>query len=524
MVEPVISLVKEVIKKQRQTLVFCGSKRSAEKQAEDIAKVLKKDADFPLKETCLALSKEFEACLDIPTEQCKRNAFCIKKGVAFHHAGLLSKQKDLIEEGFRNGTIHTICATPTLAAGVDTSAYRTIIKDIKRFTGRWGMLYIPVLEYLQMAGRAGRPGKETEGEAVLIAKSEAEKELLKEQYIYGKPENIQSKLAVEPILRSAVLSLISSKFTKTYTDVLTFFEKTFYAKQFQDMYRLEQILKKVILQLKEFGFLSNSNEETEFFHSANDIKDNETLEETPLGKRVSELYLDPLTAHTIICALKKAQEQKERNDKKHLTKEIIQALCNTIEMEPLLRVKDKEIIFLQQEIEELRETILSEIPKEHHFEYPSFLQSIKTTLFFHDYIEEASDSEILETYDVRPGEVRAKLENFDWLLRCAIELSKFLEKKGIISDLVKVQLRMKHGVKEELLSLLKLKHIGRTRARILFSKGFVHIGSFKKEHFDEVTEILGPKIAKDIFLQLGIEVVDTPLDKKKTKKNLSDYF
>ena len=69
--------------------------------------------------------------------------------------------------------------------GLDMPAYRSIIRDTKRFTAgtSWGMADIPVLEYEQMAGRAGRPGKEDKGEAILIAKDAAEADALVEHYI-----------------------------------------------------------------------------------------------------------------------------------------------------------------------------------------------------------------------------------------------------------------------------------------------------------------------------------------------------
>ena len=66
-----------------------------------------------------------------------------------------TKQRELIEDNFREGVIKIICATPTLAYGLSLPAFRSILKDLRRYGPR-GMAYIPVLEYLQMSGRAGR--------------------------------------------------------------------------------------------------------------------------------------------------------------------------------------------------------------------------------------------------------------------------------------------------------------------------------------------------------------------------------
>ena len=149
-----------------------------EKTAEEISKL----TNFNLPE----LEKEILAAASVPTTQCRKLSHSIKKGIAFHHAGLLQKQKELIEDEFRKGTVKIICCTPTLAAGMSLPAFRVIIKSLKRYSGNWGMDWIPVLEYLQMAGRAGRPEYEKEGQAIILAKDEAEKALIELRTLRGR--------------------------------------------------------------------------------------------------------------------------------------------------------------------------------------------------------------------------------------------------------------------------------------------------------------------------------------------------
>lgn len=82
---------------------------------------------------------------------------CVKKGVAYHHAGMLLEERKLIEEAARDSTISIIVATTTLSAGINIrSVARVIIYDIYRTLPDRKRVLIPSATYTQMAGRAGR--------------------------------------------------------------------------------------------------------------------------------------------------------------------------------------------------------------------------------------------------------------------------------------------------------------------------------------------------------------------------------
>jgi helicase len=122
-------------------------------------------------------------------------------GVAFHHAGLANRERTHVEECFKKDQLKVIVATPTLAAGVNLPARRVILRDYHRFEKSRGRYAIPILEYKQMAGRAGRPKYDKYGEAILIAKTEQEQESLMDHYVLSEPESITSKLASPSALR-----------------------------------------------------------------------------------------------------------------------------------------------------------------------------------------------------------------------------------------------------------------------------------------------------------------------------------
>jgi helicase len=498
----------ETINLQKQAIIFVPSRASAEKTAEEIAKLtVLQYPDF---------EKAVLKAASSPTKQCKRLSQVIKKGIAFHHAGLLQKQKDLIEEEFKSGKVKIICATPTLAAGLSLPAYRVIIKSLKRFSGQWGMNWIPVLEYLQMAGRAGRPEYEKEGQAICIAKSLGEKETIYDQYICGVPEDIYSKLAVEPVLRTYLLSLISSGIIRDEKTMREFFSKTFWAFQFEDMDKLESIMEKMLKLLEEWEFVRVIGETDDFVTADRMGTKQKIMKPTLLGKRVSELYLDPLTARHLLDSLKNFDSDKNEYS-------LLQMACHTLEMRPLLRVKVKQQDFIQEELLKRYDLLLKAEPSAFDVEYSEYMNSIKTALFFDAWINENNEEYLMENYDIRPGEIRMKLESAEWLLYASEELSKIMEYKEVIKEIRKLRVRVKNGVKEELLTLLKLKGIGRVRARKMFSNGLRDLGDVKKIDISSLSQILGGKLAEDVKKQLGEKVVAVPKGTRKGQLSMLKF-
>ncbi|MBI2661926.1 hypothetical protein HYX11_00520 [Candidatus Woesearchaeota archaeon] len=503
MLDEIQKLALETIEINKQALIFLPSRASAEKTAEDLSHL-----------TSLSQPELEHAVLKVvssPTKQCRRLSHCIRKGIAFHHSGLTNDQKEIIENSFREGRIKIICCTPTLAAGVSTPAFRVLIKSLKRFNDRWGQDWIPVLEYMQMAGRAGRPEYEKFGEAIIIAKNEAEKEEIYEKYICGVPEDIYSKLAAEPTLRTYLLSLISSGIIKDDQSMHAFFSKTFWAHQYQDLPKLQTIIHKMLTLLKEWEFiaLTNSSIDSEFTPASklNHPKE-QHMRATLLGKRISELYLDPLTARHLIDNL------NNFNTKKKIFS-LLQMISHTLEMRPLLRVKAKEQDYIQEQLVKNYDSLLKEEPSAYDLDYDDFINSIKTTLFFSEWIEEKDEDYLLEKYDIRPGEIKVKLDLAEWLLYASEEISKILDNHHAVKEIHKLRLCIQYGVKEELLALLKLKGIGRIRARKLYTNNLKDLGDIKTIDLTTLSQILGKVLAEDIKQQLGEDIPEQISAKKR---------
>lgn len=491
--EPVLNLALDTIAMNKQAFVFVNTKRSAEKTAEEIAKRLGGSGET---EHTIELSEQVLNVLQKPTEQCERLARCVREGVAFHHAGLHSKQKELVEDHFRKGVIRIICCTPTLAAGVDLPAFRAIIRDVKRFTGQ-GSTYIPVLEFLQMAGRAGRPSFDNYGEAIVIAQSEGERDALFEKYVQGDPEEIYSKLAVEPVLRTYVLSLVASQVVRTREQFLDFFGRTFWAHQFKDLEKLGDVVDKMLDLLQDWGFIQ--------------VLGN-AYRATVLGRRVAELYIDPLTAYMFVLGLDRAQEIRA------MPLSWLHLISSTLEMRPHLRVRAKEHDKIQEQLAQYEPCLLLKEPGMFEPEFEEYLHGFKTALMLKDWCDEKDEQYLLEHYDVRPGETRAKITTGDWLLYSLGEIARIRQQMSLLNEINRMRLRLRYGVKEELLPLLRLEGVGRVRARLLFRNGIKDLGDVRRVPIGRLEILLGRKVAASIKKQVGESLVDGELSVPEVNK------
>ena len=316
-------------------------------------------------------------------------------------------------------------------------------------------------------------------------------------------------------MRTYVLSLVASNFVNTKKEIFDFFSKTFWAFQFADTAELHSIIEKMLGLLEEWEFLRGSRED---FVSADSIGD-ENYKATLLGKRVAELYIDPLTAHNFILGLRKASGVELS------AFSFLQMISHSLELRPLLKVKVKESEKIQEELVKHESVLLEEEPSLYEPEYDDFLNSIKTALFFQEWIDEKDEEYLLENYDIRPGEIRAKMNIADWLIYTTEELARIMQLQNILKEIIKVRIRVKSGVKEELIPLLKLDQVGRVRARKLYYNGIKSIGDVKEADLMKLVQILGKQVAISVKKQVGqdFEGMKVKENKRKGQISLKDY-
>ncbi|HLC38002.1 MAG TPA: DEAD/DEAH box helicase [Candidatus Norongarragalinales archaeon] len=448
-------------KPSAQILVFVSTRRNAESFARELMPLAFKTLSDEEKEECAWLSEKALKALGTPTAQCKILAECLKNGIAFHHAGLPSAQRRLIERGFKKDRcVKVIVCTTTLAMGIDYPASWVVVKDLKRFNGAFAE-FVPALEIAQMTGRAGRPNYDSEGIAVLCS-TPSDSKRVREKYLSGILERIHSQLSSEPVLRSHVLALIASQHANDFKSLFEFFQKTFFAFQYSDLEELYALVEKVVFQLKEMDFV---REKGGF------------LLATPIGKRVSELYVDPVSAYSFSQFVKKGKTNYF---------DYLMELNNATESRPLLNVKQDEEMKLW---DELYAWIEDEDMDRWENDFGA-VAKFKSAKALNAWVNEASEAQVMLDFDLAPGSLHARALNSEWLCYAMQEISFLLNQATAYKTSKILRKRIKTGVKEELLDLCKMKGIGRHRARKLFDAGIKTSEELKVRPKDEIRKIL----------------------------------
>jgi helicase len=99
------------------------------------------------------------------------------------------------------------------------------------------------------------------------------------------------------------------------------------------------------------------------------------------------------------------------------------------------------------------------------------------------------------------------MQNADWLLYGAKELVRMREvdSDDVEKDIEKLRVRMKHGIKEELLDLVQYDQIGRVRARKLHKHGIKTQSQIREVGFEKLKKLIGKKTAEKLKKQVGQE-------------------
>ena len=472
---PPIGLGIDSVKNGGQSLLFAMTRPSCAKLATDSGKYIEKMLSKNELSELEKISKKLLANNE-QTQLVKKLAYLVKQGVAFHHAGLNQNCREIIETEFRSGKIKILSATPTLAAGVNLPARRVVISSILRYnTKSAGNTPISVLEYKQLCGRAGRPQYDKEGESIIIAKQIPQDDLLA-HYVDGEPEPIESKIIEPSSLRIHILSLIVTSPTITEDRINKFFSQTLGGMQVEDE-TIELNLQNAKHFLIDEKFI---------------VKSENGFIATKFGQMVSRLYIDPMTARDFRNAI----EYDISKERKH-TFGFLHLITDCGEFFPKfgLRIKDEERAYII--LEDNTQTKIKHIDVQ---------DCTRSLLAMELWINEGTEIDLSDQLNIESGDMHRMVETANWLVYSLRELSRLLGRTDLIKELDVLRQRIIYGIKEELTDLVKIKGIGRVRARKLYRNNIKTRQDLATTSVNQLAAIdkIGMTVANNIKSQLKV--------------------
>lgn len=473
----VVKVIEKAIDDKSQALAFVSTRRFTESLATYVSGKINKKINKVQREKFKEVSEKLlevpKKKGSLPTSTCLKLAEVAEKGVAFHHAGLFNEQKEIIEDEFRNGNILMITATPSLMYGVNLPSKSVVIRDHTRWTSN-GPQSIPVFDYEQMSGRAGRPQYDDVGYSYLIAKTMDEAMNLEAFYIEGDIELTNSKLVdnKDAIYRQ-IIAQIASSLSKNLDDLTDFFGKTLYGYQMNNN--------------PSMSFFAEESLKYELETALNFLLKNGIIRATPEGLNTTEFgNLIARSNYTVETAVKIKEYLNGMNE--FNPDEFIYALSETPDL-PLITFKGRKSKDPVQE--KLSESGLFAV---------DIGNPEATTVSLIEWINERSEYDIENKYNVYSASTRRSAYEASRLVIFAKKTSEVLGEYSYLKDFDFLSARLYYGVKEDIIPLVVgVKRLGRKRARNvvqIFGNDLTDISKSELQKIDGI----GPKLASKIKL------------------------
>lgn len=473
----IVKILEKSIKDKSQALSFVSTRRFTESLATYVSKKIDKKINVRQREKFKEVAEKIlevpKRKGSLPTSTCLKLAESCEHGVAFHHAGLFNEQKEIIEDEFRNGNILMITATPSLMYGVNLPSKTVIIRDHTRWTSQ-GPQPIPVFDYEQMSGRAGRPQYDDVGYSYLIAKTMDEAQNLQDFYIEGEIELTNSKLVdnKDAIYRQ-IIAQIASSLSKNIEDLTDFFGKTLYGYQMSNN--------------PSMALFAEDSLRYELENALSFLLQNGIIRATPEGLKTTEFgNLIAKSNYSVETAVK--IKEYISNISEINVEEFIYALCETPDL-PLISFKGR------KSKDPVRDKL-----SEHGLFAVDIGNPEATAVSLIEWIDERSEYEIENRYSVYSASTRRSAYEASRLVKFAKDTSEVLGNYTNLKDFDFLSVRLYYGVKTDIIPLVVgVKRLGRKRARNLVKIFGNDLSGVSEKELQKV-EGIGPKLAEKIKL------------------------
>lgn len=468
----IVKIVEKAIEDNSQALSFVSTRRFTESLATYVAKKIDKkttkEQKHKFKQVADKLLEVPKKKGSLPTTTCLKLAEAAEKGVVFHHAGLFNEQKEIIEDEFRNGNILMITATPSLMYGVNLPSKYVVIRDHTRWTSN-GPASIPVFDYEQMSGRAGRPQYDDVGYSYLVAKTMDEAFDLEARYVNGEIELTNSKLIDnKDAIYKQIIAQIASSLSKNLDDLNDFFGKTLYGFQMKNN--------------PSMSMFAQDSLNWELESALEFLLQNGIIRATPEGLKTTDFGNLIAKSNYAVETAVKIKEYVSTMEKLN-TAEMIYALAETPDL-PLISFKGRKS----------KDPVRDKLS-----ECGIFAVDIgnpeATAVSLIEWIDERNEYEIENAYNVYSASTRRSAYEASRLVKFAKNTLEVLGNYSNLKDMDYLSARLYYGVKEDIIPLVVgVKRLGRKRARLLMKTFGDNLSEASEKDLQKV-EGIGPKLA-----------------------------
>lgn len=468
----IVKIVEKAIEDNSQALSFVSTRRFTESLATYVAKKIDKKTTKEQKQKFKQVADKLlevpKKKGSLPTTTCLKLAEAAEKGVVFHHAGLFNEQKEIIEDEFRKGNILMITATPSLMYGVNLPSKYVVIRDPTRWTSN-GPASIPVFDYEQMSGRAGRPQYDDVGYSYLVAKTMDEAFDLEARYVNGEIELTNSKLIDnKDAIYKQIIAQIASSLSKNLDDLNDFFGKTLYGFQMKNN--------------PSMSMFAQDSLNWELESALEFLLQNGIIRATPEGLKTTDFGNLIAKSNYAVETAVKIKEYVSTMEKLNPA-EMIYALAETPDL-PLISFKGRKS----------KDPVRDKLS-----ECGLFAVDIgnpeATAVSLIEWIDERNEYEIENAYNVYSASTRRSAYEASRLVKFAKNTLEVLGNYSNLKDMDYLSARLYYGVKEDIIPLVVgVKRLGRKRARLLMKTFGDNLSEASEKDLQKV-EGIGPKLA-----------------------------
>lgn len=298
-------LARETLAQGKSVLVFASSKDGCDHVARALKDLVVKDRDhlaylMDHERSMLREAARAELKLVYGGFRERLSALLIA-GVAFHHAGLSSDERQIVERCFGDGSVKLIVATSSLAMGLNMPVALVVLLGLSM-----GREPIKATSYAQMVGRAGRAGLDPHGDAFTLVLESGIKAA--RSLVTGPSEKLVSALSLcqqgekRENLQRVLLDVIGHALVQTRGQVYDFLSHTLWWRESEPDVGTKRALVEAQLEALVAG---------KFFHwkPASDEHSRDSIVLLPRGLAISATWFSPSCAEAILRVVEEQARQ-----------------------------------------------------------------------------------------------------------------------------------------------------------------------------------------------------------------------